>query len=313
VIKATLYQLQSQSQATTQTNQKIAGEAAKTSAPRYETEQLEQKKVEQERLAALAKNAAQAQADAAARAAQARKDAEQKAAQAQKKAQASKEDQAKKAAEKLKQAEVAKLKAAEDAKKKAAEDAKKKAADAAKQKAAEEAKKKAAAEAAKKKAADDAKNKAETEKKKRAADEAAKQRKAQEAARKAVEDKKAGALAELLSEDTQYQQTVADTVGPDTSGNLDDLIIRLVSEQWVRPPSARNGMAVTVVIEMLPDGTITNASVTQSSGDPAFDASAVAAVRNVGRIREMQQLDSKTFNALYRSRRAVFKPEDLSL
>lgn len=305
VIKATLYQLQSQSQATTQTNQKIAGEAAKTSAPRYETEQLEQKKVEQERLAALAKNAAQAQADAAARAAQARKDAEQKAAQAQKKAQASKEDQAKKAAEKLKQAEVAKLKAAEDAKKKAAEDAKKKAADAAKQK--------AAAEAAKKKAADDAKNKAEAEKKKRAADEAAKQRKAQEAARKAIEDKKAGALAELLSEDTQYQQTVADTVGPDTSGNLDDLIIRLVSEQWVRPPSARNGMAVTVVIEMLPDGTITNASVTQSSGDPAFDASAVAAVRNVGRIREMQQLDSKTFNALYRSRRAVFKPEDLSL
>ena len=49
VIKATLYQLQSQSQATTQTNQKIAGEAAKTSAQRYEAEQLAQKKVEQER------------------------------------------------------------------------------------------------------------------------------------------------------------------------------------------------------------------------------------------------------------------------
>ncbi len=314
VIKATLYQLQSQSQATTQTNQKIAGEAAKTSAPTYEVEQLQQKKIEQERLAALAEKAKKAQADAAARAAQARADAEQKAAEAQKKAQASKEDQAKKAAEKLKQAEVAKLKAAEDAKKKAAEDAKKKAADAAKQKSAEDAKKKAAAaEAAKKKAADDAKSKAEAEKKKRAADDAAKQRKAQEAARKAIEDKKAGALAELLSEDTQYQQTVADTQGSQVAGNLDDLIIRLVSEQWVRPPSARNGMAVTVLIEMLPDGTITNASVTQSSGDPAFDASAVAAVRNVGRVREMQQLDSKTFNALYRSRRAVFKPEDLSL
>ena len=313
VIKATLYQLQSQSQATTQTNQKIAGEAAKTSAPRYETEQLEQKKVEQERLAALAKKASKAQADAQAKAAEARKQAEQKAAEAQKKAQASKEDQAKKAAEKLKQAEVAKLKAAEDAKKKAAEDAKKKAADAAKQKAAEEAKKKAAAEAAKKKAADDAKNKAEADKKKRAADEAAKQRKAQEAARKAIEDKKAGALAELLSEDTQYQQTVADTQGSQVAGNLDDLIIRLVSEQWVRPPSARNGMAVTVLIEMLPDGTITNASVTRSSGDPAFDASAVAAVRNVGRIREMQQLDRKTFDSLYRKRSAIFKPEDLSL
>ena len=305
VIKATLYQLQSQSQATTQTNQKIAGEAVKTSAPRYEVEQLEQKKIEQEKIAAAAQAAKEKAASAAEKAAQARKQAEQKALEAQKQAQASKEDQAKKAAEKLKQAEVAKLKAADDAKKKAAEDAKKKAAD--------EAKKKAAAEAAKKKAADDAKKKAEADKKKRAADEAAKQKKAQEAARKAVEDKKAGALAELLSEDTQYQQTVADTVGSQVAGSLDDLIVRLVSEQWVRPPSARNGMAVTVLIEMLPDGTITNASVTRSSGDPAFDASAVAAVRNVGRIREMQQLDRKTFDSLYRKRSAIFKPEDLSL
>ncbi|HKM26743.1 MAG TPA: cell envelope integrity protein TolA [Thiopseudomonas sp.] len=338
VIKATLYQLQSQSQATTQTNQKIAGEAAKTSAQRYEVEQLAQKKIEQERLAALAQKAAQAQSAAETRAAQARKQAEEKAAQAQKQAaqaqkqaQAKKEDQAKQAAEKLKQAEVAKIKAAEDAKKKAAEDAKKKAAEDAKKKAAEDAKKKAAedakkkaaedakkkanADAAKKKAAADAaaKQKAEADKKKQAAEAADKQRKAQEAARKAMEDKKAGALAELLSNDTQYQQTKADTVGSQVAGNLDDLIVRLVSEQWVRPPSARNGMAVTVLIEMLPDGTITNASVTRSSGDPAFDASAVAAVRNVGRVREMQQLDRKTFDSLYRKRSAVFKPEDLGL
>ena len=338
VIKATLYQLQSQSQATTQTNQKIAGEAAKTSAQRYEVEQLAQKKIEQERLAALAQKAAQAQSAAETRAAQARKQAEEKAAQAQKQAaqaqkqaQAKKEEQAKQAAEKLKQAEIAKIKAAEDAKKKATEDAKKKAAEDAKKKAAEDAKKKAAedakkkaaedaknkanADAAKKKAAEDAaaKQKAEANKKQKAAEEAAKQRQAQESARKAVEDKKAGALAELLSEDTQYQQTKADTVGSQVAGNLDDLIVRLVSEQWVRPPSARNGMAVTVLIEMLPDGTITNASVTRSSGDPAFDASAVAAVRNVGRVREMQQLDRKTFDSLYRKRSAVFKPEDLGL
>lgn len=306
VIKATLYQLQSQSQATTQTNQKIAGEAAKTSAPRYEVEQLAQKKLEQERLAALAKQAAQAQSEAEKRATQARKQADEKAAQAkqqaeqaQKQAQAKKDEQAKQAAEQLKRAQAAKIKAAEDAKKKAAE----------------EAKKKASADAAKKKAADDAaaKQKADAAKKQKAAQEAAQQRQAQESARKAIEDKKAGALAELLSEDTQYQQTKADTVGSQVAGNLDDLIIRLVSEQWVRPPSARNGMAVTVLIEMLPDGTITNASVTRSSGDPAFDASAVAAVRNVGRVREMQQLDRKTFDSLYRKRSAVFKPEDLGL
>jgi colicin import membrane protein len=270
VVQATLYKLQSQSQATTQTNQKIAGETKKTTAPVYETEQLEQKKAEQEKVAAKA--------------------AEQKKAQEAQKAEAAKKaDADKKAAEQKKLADVARKKAADEAaKKKAAEDGKKKAA--------EEAKKKAAAEAAKKKKADDAKKKA-----------------AEASQRKAVEDKKAAALAELLSDDVGRQQAIADTVGDEVAGSLDDLIVMLVSQQWRRPPSARNGMSVEVLIEMLPDGTITNASVTRSSGDSPFDNSAVQAVRNVGRIAEMQQLDRATFDRLYRQRRAVFKPEDLGL
>ena len=270
VVQATLYKLQSQSQATTQTNQKIAGETKKTTAPVYETEQLEQKKAEQEKVAAKA--------------------AEQKKAQEAQKAEAAKKaDAEKKTAEQKKLADVAKKKAMDEAaKKKAAEDAKKKAA--------EEAKKKAAAEAAKKKKADDAKKKA-----------------AEASQRKAVEDKKAAALAELLSEDVGRQQAIADTVGDEVAGSLDELIVMLVSQQWRRPPSARNGMSVEVLIEMLPDGTITNASVTRSSGDSPFDNSAVQAVRNVGRIAEMQQLDRATFDRLYRQRRAVFKPEDLGL
>uniref|UniRef100_UPI0013CEECDD cell envelope integrity protein TolA n=1 Tax=Pseudomonas viridiflava TaxID=33069 RepID=UPI0013CEECDD len=47
IVQATLYQLKSKSQATTQTNQKIAGEAKKTAARQTEVEQLEQKKIEQ--------------------------------------------------------------------------------------------------------------------------------------------------------------------------------------------------------------------------------------------------------------------------
>jgi colicin import membrane protein len=45
----------------------------------------------------------------------------------------------------------------------------------------------------------------------------------------------------------------------------------------------------------------------------AFDNSAVAAVRNVGRIPEIQQLDRPTFDPMYRQRAMIFKPEDLSL
>lgn len=279
VVQATLYQLQSQSQATTQTTQKVAGEAQKTSAPQFETERLEQKKAEEQKVAA-AKAAEQKRAEEARKAEAAKADAAKKA-------------EAEKAAEQKRQADIAKKRAEEEAKKKAAEETKKKAAEEAKKKAAaEEAKKKAAAEAAKKKAAEDAK------------------RKAEDARRKAVEDQKAAALAELLSDNVQNQQALAETHGDQVAGNLDDLIIKLITENWQRPMSARRGMSVELLIQMLPDGTVTNASVSRSSGDAPFDSSAVAAVRNVGRIPEMQQLDRATFDRMYRQRRVIFKPED---
>ncbi|MBG7004061.1 cell envelope integrity protein TolA [Pseudomonas aeruginosa] len=299
IVQATLYQLKSKSQATTQTNQKIAGEAKKTASRQYEVEQLEQKKLEQQK---LEQQKLEQQQVAAAKAAEQKKADEARKAEAEKVAAAKKADEAKKAAEakaaeQKKQADIARKRAEEEAKKKAADQAKK--AEDAKKKAAEEAKKKAAAEAAKKKAAVEAA-------KKTAAAAAA-------AARKAAEDKKAQALAELLSDTTERQQALADEVGSEVTGSLDDLIVNLVSQQWRRPPSARNGMSVEVLIEMLPDGTITNASVSRSSGDKPFDSSAVAAVRNVGRIPEMQQLPRATFDSLYRQRRIIFKPEDLSL
>jgi colicin import membrane protein len=287
VVQATLYQLKSQSQATTQTTQKVAGEAQKTSAPQFETERLEQKKAEEQKLAqAEQQKLAQAEQQKLAQAEQQKlaqaKAAEQKKAEEARKAEAAKAEAAKKAeaekkvAEQKRQADIAKKRAEEEAKKKAAE----------------EAKKKAAAEAAKKKAAEDAK------------------RKAEEARRKAVEDQKAAALAELLSDNVQNQQALAETHGDQVAGNLDDLIIKLITENWQRPMSARRGMSVELLIQMLPDGTIANASVSRSSGDAPFDSSAVAAVRNVGRIPEMQQLDRATFDSLYRQRRVIFKPED---
>jgi colicin import membrane protein len=282
IVQATLYQLKSQSQATTQTNQKIAGEAKKTAAKQYEAEQMEQRKIEQQK-------------QAAAKAAEQKKAEEARKAEAAKAAAAKKAEEAKKV-EQQKQAEIAKKKTAEElAKKTAAEEAKKKAAEEAKKKAAEEAKKKAAAEAAKKKAAEEAKKKA-----------------AAEAARKAAEDKKAQALAELLSDTTERQQAMADTHGDQVAGNFDDLIRLRAAEGWTRPPSARNNMTVQLQVNMLPDGTITNVSVSRSSGDVPFDNSAVAAVKNIGRLTEMQGLSPQEFQP-YRSFKMTFTPEDLAL
>ncbi|KPY58343.1 cell envelope integrity protein TolA [Pseudomonas amygdali] len=310
IVQATLYQLKSKSQATTQTNQKIAGEAKKTAARQTEVEQLEQKKIEQLKQEAV-KAAEQKKEEAAQKAEEQKaadeaKKAEQKAEEAKKADDAKKADEAKKVAdakklEEKQQADIAKKKVEEEAKKKAEEDAKKAAAEEAKKQAADEAKKKAA-EDAKKKAAEDAKKKA-------AADSA---KKAQEAARKSAEDKKAQALADLLSDKPERQQALADERGDETAGSFDDLIRVRASEGWSRPPSARNNMSVTLQIGMLPDGTIASVSIAKSSGDGPFDSSAVAAVKNIGRLTEMQGLKPADF-APYRSFKMTFTPGDLAL
>ncbi|AVE05464.1 cell envelope integrity protein TolA [Pseudomonas palleroniana] len=299
IVQATLYQLKSKSQATTQTNQKIAGEAQKSAARQTEVEQMEQKKVEQEAVKAAAE--------------QKKEEAAQKAEESKKADEAKKAEKAAEAkkAEEKQLADIAKKKSEEEAKKAAEEEAKKKAAEEAKKKIVEDAKKKAAEDAKKKAEADEAKKKVADEAKKKAAADAQK-KKAQEAARKSAEEKKAQALADLLSDTPQRQQALADERGDDVAGSFDDLIRARAAEGWTRPPSARKGMTVVLQIGMLPDGTVTSVSVAKSSGDGSFDSSAVAAVKNIGRLTEMQGMKPSDF-APYRSFKMTFTPEDLAL
>jgi colicin import membrane protein len=119
-------------------------------------------------------------------------------------------------------------------------------------------------------------------------------------------------LADLLSDTPQRQQALADEQGDEVAGNFDDLIRSRAAEGWARPPSARKGMTVVLQINMLPDGTVTSVSVAKSSGDGPFDSSAVAAVKNIGRLTEMQGLKPADFNP-YRSFKMTFTPEDLAL
>lgn len=338
IVKATLYQLESQNMATTQTQHKIAGEAEQTRTRDYAQEQLEQKKRDQEREAA-AQRKAEEERQVAMRQAEQQRQAEQKAEQERKQqAEQKLADERQKAAEQkrlaeqkaaeqkkleLQKAEAARLKAVEEAKaraeaeRKKAEELKKKAE--ADRKKAEEQKQKAEAERKKaeeqKQKAEAERKKAEADKKKREAEQAAKvaAEKAREAERRAQEDRTAAALAELLGDGpTQRQSTVADRQGEQQAGRMDDLIVQLVSQNWSRPDAARNGMQVVLDVEFLPDGTISRVVIARSSGNPAFDNSALAAVRNVARVRELQSLDRATYERFYRKRSMAFRPEDLS-
>ena len=89
------------------------------------------------------------------------------------------------------------------------------------------------------------------------------------------------------------------------------LIQQALQQVWNRPPSARNGMRAILRIRMLPTGELIDASITQSSGDSAFDRSAENAVYSASPFAELQNLPINVFNTNFRTLTLIFEPEDL--
>ncbi len=84
---------------------------------------------------------------------------------------------------------------------------------------------------------------------------------------------------------------------------------QLIREQWSRPPSARRDMRVTLLIELVPTGELVAVKIGKSSGDPAFDRSAVDAVRAVRRFEVPP--DRRLFETDFRHIAFNFTPKDL--
>jgi len=123
---------------------------------------------------------------------------------------------------------------------------------------------------------------------------------------------------EALERERQRQQEAAEAAAAELASSEFEmvqsgtaLIQQLVQEQWSRPPSARNGMRAILQIRLLPTGELVDATVTQSSGDPAFDRSAENAVYRAAPFRELQALPANVFNENFRSLSLIFQPEDL--
>lgn len=94
--------------------------------------------------------------------------------------------------------------------------------------------------------------------------------------------------------------------------NVDGLLVQRIVAKWKRPPSARNGMSVEIVIKMNRNGDIRTVEVARSSGDKAFDDSATAAIKAVKAMPEVAKIKDETYQSLYKERRVAFSPENLS-
>ncbi len=88
-----------------------------------------------------------------------------------------------------------------------------------------------------------------------------------------------------------------------------DGIYQAVKNNWSRPPSARNGMETTLLVELVPTGDVVNVTIVKSSGDAAFDRSAEAAVRSARRFQVPPESD--LFERYFRRFTLLFRPEDL--
>ena len=89
------------------------------------------------------------------------------------------------------------------------------------------------------------------------------------------------------------------------------LIARAVEENWSRPPSARNDMEAELLLQLIPTGEVVSVTLAESSGNAAFDRSAIMAVEKAERFPALQQLESRLFEKNFRRLRLKFKPEDL--
>ena len=128
------------------------------------------------------------------------------------------------------------------------------------------------------------------------------------------------AFSDLLKEEMKaIQKDEADVVeavdSSESDQQLDEinqykaLIQQTMKRYWARPPSARNDMVVDLSISLLPGGEVKSVVIDRSSGNGAFDNSAMQAVQKAGRFSVPS--DPVLFDRHFRNFKMRFKPDDL--
>ena len=111
--------------------------------------------------------------------------------------------------------------------------------------------------------------------------------------------------AEALAQQAQQDQLLSQSYA--------SIIRQRVEENWSRPLSARKSMEAELSIVLIPTGEVIDVIVTKSSGNSAFDQSAVQAVKKVGQFEALKTMPSRLFEKEFRKFKLVFKPQDLRL
>lgn len=115
-------------------------------------------------------------------------------------------------------------------------------------------------------------------------------------------------LALAIMDEQEYRRAVTDD---EKAMAFVGQIQREIVQNWSRPPSARNGMQMLLKVRLVPTGEVVDVAVLESSGNDAFDRSAVLAVQKAGRFQV--PADSRQFERNFREFEVLFRPDDLRL
>ncbi|MFT5711284.1 MAG: TonB family protein [Halioglobus sp.] len=115
-------------------------------------------------------------------------------------------------------------------------------------------------------------------------------------------------LSQALESEEQVRQAMT---ADELAASYAALIRQTVVNYWSRPPSARNGMEVLLALQLIPTGEVVSVTIIKSSGNTAFDRSAVNAVQKAEQFPELKDLPPREFEKTFRRFRLLFRPEDL--
>ena len=78
------------------------------------------------------------------------------------------------------------------------------------------------------------------------------------------------------------------------------LIRAKITRNWHKPPSAQEGMSVTLRFYLFPTGELNKVEIVKSSGSSVFDSSAVSAAKSISRypVPSENQIFERNFRKL---------------
>ena len=78
---------------------------------------------------------------------------------------------------------------------------------------------------------------------------------------------------------------------------------------WIEPKSSKVGLKAEFIIFLVPTGEIIEVDLVRTSGDKAFDQSALLAISKINRFSDLQ-MSRKLFDDNFRKFTVVFSPKE---